>query len=59
MHRIVSSTLQDGCSPLYMASAAGHIEVVDELLRSGAPPNPSTTVRNLVYLVYIVYLVLV
>jgi len=32
----IFSYLQDGCSPLYWASANGHTEVVDILLKNGA-----------------------
>ena len=38
-YSFVSSTQQNGCSPLYMASAKGHAEVVDTLLNSGADPS--------------------
>ena len=36
--------LQDGGTPLYMASQNGHTSVVDILLRHGADPNIATTV---------------
>lgn len=39
-----SFNAQNGCSPLYVASQEGHIEVVDTLLKSGANPNQATTV---------------
>jgi len=39
MYMIVSSTTQDGFSPLYIASRWGRTEIVDILLRSGADPN--------------------
>ena len=44
MYGIVSSTAQDGASPLHAASEEGHTEVVDTLLKSGADPNLATTV---------------
>ena len=36
--------IQDGFTPLYMASQGGHTSVVDILLRHGADPNLATTV---------------
>lgn len=44
--------MQDGFSALYAASEAGHTEVVDTLLTSGADPNLATKVWGL-YGVYI------
>ena len=41
------STVQDGYTPLYMASEDGQTEVVDTLLKSNADPNMSTTVRKI------------
>ena len=42
---VIGSTVQNGHSPLYMASSQGHTEVVDELLKHGADPNMATFVR--------------
>ena len=39
--------LQDGVTPLFMASQDGHTSVVDVLLRHGADPNLPKTVRIL------------
>ena len=38
------SALQDGGTPLIMASQKGHVSIVDILLRNGADPNLATTV---------------
>ena len=38
------SLLQDGTTPLFMASQKGHVSVVDVLLRNGADPNLARTV---------------
>ena len=38
------SALQDGGTPLYMASQEGHVSIVDILLRNGADPNLAETV---------------
>ena len=35
--------IQDGLSPLYVASHEGHTDVVDILLRKGADVNQTTT----------------
>ena len=48
VHSVISSTVQGGCTPLYLASEEGHTEVVDTLLKSGADPNLATTVWGLV-----------
>ena len=40
----LSSTTQNGVSPLYSASQEGHTDVVDFLLKSGADPNLTTVV---------------
>ena len=37
------SELQDGYSPLYVASQEGHTDVIDILLRKGADVNQTTT----------------
>ena len=39
--------MQDGFSPLYVASGVGHTDVVDTLLKNGADPNFSSTVCTL------------
>ena len=44
----LSSTLQDGFTPLYMASGNGHTSIVDVLLRNGVDPNLAVTVSILV-----------
>ena len=44
----LSSTLQDGFTPLYVASDKGHTSIVDALLRNGADPNLAVTVSILV-----------
>ena len=44
----LSSTLQDGYTPLYVASQNGHTSIVDVLLRNGADPNLALTVSILV-----------
>ena len=58
---IISSTVQDGVSPLYTASSHGRTEVVDILIKSGADPNLTTTVWGLVCSIHLlhVYCVLV
>lgn len=38
-HNIIFSTVQDGASPLHIASQEGEAEVVDTLLKNGADPN--------------------
>ena len=61
MYSIVSSTVQDGLSPLYVASHEGHSQIVDILLLKGADPNLTCTVCVLVWSLYLlhVYCVLV
>jgi len=39
MYSVVSFTTQAGYSALYVASEAGHTEVVETLLKCGADPN--------------------
>ena len=41
------SALQDGTTPLYMASQKGHVSIVDIFLRNGADPNLADTVSLL------------
>ena len=48
VHTVISSTVQDGATPLYSASQGGHSEVVDILLKNGADPNLASTVWGLV-----------
>ena len=40
------STIQNGFSPLYVASQVGRIEVVESMLKSGADPNQIISVRR-------------
>ena len=40
-----SLTVQDGLSPLYVASCNGHTEVVDVLVKAGADVHQATKVR--------------
>ena len=42
--------VQEGCSPLFLASANGHTEIVDILLKNGADLKLVITVWNLVLL---------
>ena len=50
-YHILSSTIQDGDTPLYYASQEGHTSIVEVLLRNGANPNLATTVSmEVVYL---------
>ena len=37
-------TIQDGLSPLYVASQEGHTDVVDILVKAGADVNQANTV---------------
>ena len=48
-HSSISSTMQSGISPLYVASLLGNAEVVDTLLKNGADPNLATKVWGQVY----------
>ena len=48
VHSVIFFTVQDGASPLYVASQEGHSEVVEILLRNGADPNLAWTVGGLV-----------
>lgn len=50
---IVSFTLQDGVTPLYVASQEGNTEVVDTLLKNKADANIACTVRRLVFVFYL------
>ena len=48
--------LQDGASPLFIASQEGHSEVVDVLVKNGADINqPRNVVRGLTYGTLILY----
>lgn len=47
MHCLI--IVQDGLSPLYVASREGHTEVVDILLKKGADPNLTCTVGGLLW----------
>ena len=42
-HTSYSLTVQDGGSPLYVASQEGHSDVVDILLKAGADVHLATT----------------
>ena len=48
----LSTILQDGATPLLMASENGHSSVVDVLLRHGADPNLADRV-SIITVVYI------
>ena len=47
--------VQNGLSPLYMASDKGHTEVVDILLKSGADPKLTTKVWGLEWLLHLLH----
>ena len=55
MYSIVSSTVQDGFSPLYVASQEGHSQIVDILLLKGADPNLTLKVCVLVWSLYLLH----
>ena len=40
-------SIQNGCTPLYVASEYGHTEVADLLMKNGAKVNQATTVWRL------------
>ena len=46
MYTILSSTVQNGFSPLYVASECGHTEIVDLLLGAGADVHQATKVHT-------------
>ena len=48
MHNVLSC-LQDGASPLFIASQGGHCDVVDILLKNGANINQAMQVWNIQY----------
>ena len=50
MFMYICSTIQDGISPLYVASLSGHTGVVYAVLKIGADPNQVAKVQNLVCL---------
>ena len=50
MFMCMCSTIQDGISPLYVASLSGHTGVVYAVLKIGADPNQVAKVQNLVCL---------
>ena len=43
MSHFFSLTLQDGVSPVYVASQEGHTDVVDVLVKAGADVSQITT----------------
>ena len=45
--------IQDGATPLYMASQDGHTTTVDVLLRNGADPNIATNVSVVYTCIYV------
>ena len=49
--RFLSFTLQDGLTPLYVASQEGHTDVVDTLVKAGADLCPKVH-ANYVFLLY-------
>ena len=51
-YNILSSTAQNGSSPLYRASQNGHTQIVELLLREGADPNLTRTVCGLLWSLY-------
>ena len=57
-YNILSSTGQDGASPLYIASQNGHTQIVELLLRKGADPNLTRTVCVLVWSLYLLHVLL-
>ena len=42
---MMTFVLQNGCSPLYIASLNGHVDVVKTLLEAGASINQATKVQ--------------
>ena len=42
---MMTFVLQDGCSPLYVASLKGHLDVVKTLLEAGANINQANKVQ--------------
>ena len=48
----LSIVLQDGGTPLFMASQNGHTKVAVVLMKNGADPNLATTVSTEHYLSY-------
>ena len=42
---MMTFVLQDGCSPLYVASCIGHLDVVETLLEAGAIINQAVKVQ--------------
>lgn len=46
---IFDEPIQDGISPLAVASQFGHTEVVDALLNYGADPNQATMVQKTLF----------
>ena len=57
-YNILSSTAQNGTSPLYIASQNGHTQIVELLLRKGADPNLTYTVCGLVWSLYLLHVLL-
>ena len=57
-YNILSSTAQDGVSPLFIASQNGHTQIVELLLRKGADPNLTRTVCGLVWSLYLLHVLL-
>ena len=58
-YNILSSTAQDGISPLYIASQNGHTQTVELLLREGADPNLTDKVCGLVWSLYLLHVLLI
>ena len=56
---ILSSTVQDGKSSLYIASQEGHTEIVELLLKKGADPNLTCKVYGLVLSLYILPVIII
>ena len=58
-YNILSSTAQNGTSPLFIASQKGHTQIVELLLRKGADPNLTRTVCGLVWSLYLLHVLLI
>ena len=59
LNNILSSTAQNGVSPLFIASENGHTQIVELLLWEGAEPNLTDTVCGLVWSLYLLHVLLI